>query len=188
MVAMPNLMTAAQLASLDIPHKRTELVRGRLMVSEPPGIRHGDVVARVTLELGLFVREASRGLQGPIGRVFAGDAGFWIERDPDTVRGPDVAFVSSHRLPSELPAGFATFAPSLAVEVLSPSDRAGKVLTKVADWLNAGAELVWVIDPERRLARVYRADGSETMCDASSSLQGEGVLPGFVLPLTELFD
>src|SRR3989441_1852863 len=75
-------------------------------------------------------------------------------------------------------------APDLVVEVLSPSDRPGEVLAKVADWLSAGTSLVWVIDPERRLARVYRHDGSETLVSANETLDGEDVVEEFSCPLT----
>jgi Uma2 family endonuclease len=72
------------------------------------------------------------------------------------------------------------------VEVLSPWDRPGAVLAKVADWLSAGTQLVWVVDPERRLARVYRDDGSETIVTADGALDGEGVLPGFACPVASI--
>ncbi|MBC7897595.1 MAG: Uma2 family endonuclease [Cytophagaceae bacterium] len=188
MVSLPKPMTAEQLSSLDLPDQRAELVRGHLIVSEPPGFQHGDVTARVTYALSSWLREASRSSPTPLGRIVAGDSGFWIERSPDTVRAPDVAFVRQARLPAVVPVGFAQFAPNLVVEVLSPSDRAGKVLEKVADWLKAGTELVWVIDPDRRVARAYRADGSTSTLDASRSLEGDGVLPGLTLPLIDLFD
>jgi Uma2 family endonuclease len=68
------------------------------------------------------------------------------------------------------------------VEVLSPDDHPGEVLAKVGDWLNAGVALVWVVDPIRRLARVYRTDGTETSIDTTGRLEGEAVLPGFVAP------
>jgi Uma2 family endonuclease len=79
--------------------------------------------------------------------------------------------------------GFADVAPDLAVEVLSPGDRPGDILAKVADWLSAGTRLVWVVDPLRRVARVYRQDGSETIVPADRALEGEEVLPGFACPL-----
>ena len=72
------------------------------------------------------------------------------------------------------------------VEVLSHTDRPGKVLAKVGDWLDAAARLVWVIDPERRLARVYRADGTESMLDEPSQLLGEDVLPDFSCTLAAI--
>ena len=74
------------------------------------------------------------------------------------------------------------------VEVLSPSDRAGYVLAKVGDWLNAGAALVWIVDPVRRNARVYRADGSEAILGPDDSLDGEDVLPGFSVTVAAMID
>ncbi len=95
------------------------------------------------------------------------------------VREPDIAFISRERLPDPVPAGFLDLAPDLAVEVLSPDDRPGAVLQKVADWLSAGVRLVWVVDPVRRLARVYRHDGTQAVAPADGMLDGEDVLPGF---------
>ena len=97
----------------------------------------------------------------------------------ELVRGPDIAFVRAERLPQPIPSAFLEFAPDLVVEVLSPQDRAGEVLAKVADWLDAGARLVWVVDPERRVARVYRQDGTEDVISNDGALMGEDVLPGF---------
>ena len=82
---------------------------------------------------------------------------------PDTVRGADIAFVSWERLPQRSPGGFPSLGPDLVVEILSPGDRPGETLAKVADWLSAGTRLVWVIDAERRLARIHRQDGSESI-------------------------
>lgn len=108
-----------------------------------------------------------------------GDTTFKLRSAPDTVRGPDIAFISSARLPDPRPVGCAALTPDLAVEVVSPTDRAGEVLAKVADWLNAGTRLVWVIDPERQIARAYRADGSLALVTADESLDGEDVVQGF---------
>jgi len=114
------------------------------------------------------------------------ESGFKLASDPDTVRGPDVAFISQSRLPEPEPVGYPAFAPDLVVEILSLGDRPGEVLGKVADWLSAGTRLVWVVDPERRLARVYRADGAEAILNAARPLQGEDVVPGFVCPLATI--
>jgi Uma2 family endonuclease len=76
--------------------------------------------------------------------------------------------------------------PELVVEVLSPGDRPGEVLAKVADWLNGGARLVWIVDPERRLGRVHRQDGSVTLLAESETLDGEDVVPGFSCPLATI--
>jgi Uma2 family endonuclease len=166
-------MTAEELLELSIPDKRVELVRGRLVVREPPGIQHGDVLVQVAVALANYVKAHV------LGRVVGGDPGFTLARNPDTVRGPDVAFISSARLPNPLPRAFAEFAPDLAVEVLSPDDRRREVREKVDDYLKAGSRLVWVIDPIRRRATVYRADGTEALLGENDVLLGEDVLPGF---------
>lgn len=173
-------LTAEELLGLYLPNKRSELVRGVLAVREPAGGRHGDLAMRLTLAIGTHVK--TRGL----GWVFAAETGFTLARNPDTVRAPDVAFVRQNRLSAPLPKGYAELAPDLVVEVLSPDDRPGKVLAKVADWLTAGTLLVWVVDPERRQARVYRADGTQAIVGADGVLEGEDVLPGFVCPLAEV--
>src|SRR6266702_923945 len=136
----PTQMTAEELLNASIPNKRTELVRGVLVVREPPGGRHGSVTMKLALRIGNYVERTGGG------QVFAAETGFTLSRGPDTV-----------------PVGFPDLAPDLVVEVLSPGDRAGEILAKVADWLSAGTRLVWVVDPERRLARIYRHDGSETI-------------------------
>lgn len=175
------LMSADELLHLHLPGKRTELVRGVLVVREPAGARHGRIAADVAWRLRTHV-EGTGG-----GDVYAAETGFTLTRDPDTVRAPDVAFVRKERLPAPEPAGFPDFAPDLAVEILSPGDRPGELLSKVADWLTAGTRLVWVIDPERRIARVFRADGSEASIPQGQALDGEDVTPGFVLELDPLF-
>src|SRR5262245_35296855 len=168
------LMTADELLQLNLPDKRTELVRGVLVVREPAGGRHGRVAMEIALRLGSHIKTHA------LGHVYAAETGFTLFRNPDTVRAPDVAFVSSDRLTDPEPTGFFAIAPDLAVEVLSPGDRPGEVLAKVADWLSAGTRLVWVVDPERRLARVYRRDGTEALVSADGVLEGEDVVPGLV--------
>lgn len=187
---VPMVMTADELLMLRMPDKRTELVRGRLVVREPAGFWHGDVAARVLVAISNYLAadRRSQALGVARGRVVAAETGFTLQRNPDTVRAPDVAYICAERLPSGAHVGFADFAPDLAVEVLSPSDRPGEVLAKVADWLTAGTALVWTIDPERRRARVYRADGSDTMLHAADHLDGEDVLPGFRASVSELVD
>mgnify|MGYP001478775948 FL=1 len=169
----PGLLTADELLRTHLPNKQVELVRGILVVREPPGYRHGDVTARITKAL-MDVVDA-RGL----GRVLAAETGFKLSADPDTVRAPDVAFVSRERVPNPAPLGYPALAPDLVIEVLSPGDRPGETLAKVGDWLTAGSRLVWVVDPGRREARVYRQDGSEMLLTERDVLNGEDVVPGF---------
>ena len=91
-------------------------------------------------------------------------------------------------MPSRISDTYLELAPDLVVEVLSPGDRPGEVLAKVADWLSAGSQLVWVIDPDRRLARVYRQDGTEVTIGQGGELEGENVLPGFTCPLAAILE
>jgi len=174
-------LTADELLQLRLPGKCTELIRGVLVVREPAGYRHGEVAARLATLLANHVNA------GNLGRVLAAETGFVLARDPDTVRAPDVAFIRRERLPDPAPRGYAELAPDLVVEVLSPDDRPGAVLAKVADWLNAGSRLVWVVDPERREARVYRADGRESLVSEGGVLEGEDVVPGFACDLGSVF-
>ena len=174
------LLTVEQLARLEIPNKRAELVRGVLVVREPAGYTHGRVAMNVAVKLGVHVERTQAG------QLFAAETGFTLARQPDTVRAPDVAFVRRERLLDPATRGFPDLAPDLVVEVLSPDDRPGEVLAKVADWLSAGTRLVWVIDPERSDARVYRQDGSIAVLRESDALDGEGVLPGFTCPLKDV--
>ncbi|UCF21548.1 MAG: Uma2 family endonuclease [Gemmatimonadota bacterium] len=177
MTATDKLMTADELAATSIPDKQVELVRGRLLVREPPGTRHGAVSANLAFELGAFVRKED------LGQVFAQDTGFKIASDPDTVRGPDVAFVARERLDRIPDRGYAELAPDLVVEFLSPDDRPGDVLAKIGEYLAAGTRTAWLIDPRRREARVFRADGSVSVIGEDTALDGEDVLPGFSCPL-----
>ena len=173
-------MTSEELAMNPIANKRTELVRGRLVVREPARWRHGVVAARVLVAISTYLDEH------PIGTVAAAETGFTLQRGPDTVRAPDVAYLRADRVPREEVVGFDEVAPDLAVEVLSPGDRAGRLRTKVRDWLTAGTLLVWVIDPRRQHAHVHRLDGTTDTVRLPDSLDGEGVLPGFCLPLAKV--
>src|SRR6059058_4807360 len=175
-----TVQTADDLLRFRMPGKTAELLRGVLVVREPPSTSHGGRAALLTARLGTFVEHAG------LGEVFAQDTGFKIEHDPDTVRAPDVAFVARDRvaqIPSE---GYAEVAPDLVVEILSPADRPGEVLEKVGQWLSAGSRLVWVLDAARQHARVYRADGTVSIVGPDDELDGEGVVPGFRSPLREI--
>lgn len=176
-----DVVTAEELLRLNIRNKRAELVRGKLRVREPAGNQHGYVALRIAAAMLAFV-DTHR-----LGRVYAAETGFVLRRDPDTVRAPGAAFVSSARLPVEPTRGYLDGAPDLAVEVLSLEDRPGEVLAKVGEWLDGGARLVWVIAPEHRSARVYRADGTEAQLGSTDALEGESVLPGFTQSVGALF-
>jgi Uma2 family endonuclease len=173
-------MTAEELLKTQIPDKRTELIEGVLLVREPGGYTHGRVTMNLAARLGAHVE------RNPAGQLLAGETGFTLSRGPDTVRAADIAYVRQDRLPHPETTGFLEFAPDLVVEVLNPDDRPRQIQEKVGQWLNAGALLVWVVDPRRQTTHVYRADGTEEFVGPEGSLNGEEVLPGFVCPLKNI--
>ncbi len=173
-------LTAAEVERISLPGKFVELVRGQLVVREPPGTRHGTIAATLAYYLSDFVRRHGLGI------ICAQDTGFKIASDPDTVRAPDVAFVAQERVSQIRERGYAELAPDLLAEILSPDDRPAEVLAKVADWLAAGTRLVWVIDPERQETRVYRRDGGLSVLLGDGLLDGEDVLPGFTCLLGDV--
>ncbi len=181
-MASSTLLTADDLARLDddgLPH---ELVRGVLRLVTPAFSEHGSVVMRVSWGLSQHVYPRR------LGELFDGATGFLLERDPDTVLCPDVAFVASRRLPPEgLGRSFLELAPDLAVEVLSKSNRPREVRDKVADYLRLGVRCVWVVDPAKRLVRIHTADGAEDLVGEDGILEGGEILPGFRCPVASLF-
>jgi Uma2 family endonuclease len=144
----------------------------------PTGGQHGQLAMEIGHHLANFV--SHRG----VGTVLAAETGFVLSREPDTVRAPDAAFVRSGR---EIGEAFIEGAPELAVEVLSPSDRPGYIREKVAEWLEAGAEAVWVLDPRKQTAEIHVAARPPQLLGIEDTLQGGDVLPGFELPMTKLF-
>ena len=179
------LVTGDELADLSARlsalGKRTELVRGDLVVMAPAGGRHGQVAHTLALLVGIHVRDRD------LGRVFAAETGFVLRRNPDTVRAPDVAFVAGERLGTETPAGFLEMAPALAVEVVSPGDSSAAVRDKVQDWLAAGTRLVWVAYPETRSVVVHRQGHAAETFSEEVTLHGGPVITDFAAAVRELF-
>jgi Uma2 family endonuclease len=176
------LLTAEDVERISLPGKQVELVRGRLIIREPPGTRHGVIAAKLAYLLSDFVYTHKLGI------VAAQDTGFKIGGEPDTVRAPDVAFVSREREDQIPVRGYASIAPDLLAEILSPDDAPADVLAKLADWLAAGVRVVWLVDPRRREIHVYRQDGTLSLLHDQDSVDGEGVLPGFSCPVARIFE
>ncbi len=162
--------------------KRTELVKGDLVVMAPAGGRHGYVAHRIGLFIGNHVLERN------LGRVFAAETGFLLQRDPDTVRAPDVSYVAYGRLAEdEPPSGYMELAPDLAVEVVSPNDSHAAIRGKVQDWLEAGTQLVWVVYPDSRSVTVYSPAVSLQELEDTDILSGAPALPDFTMAVRDLF-
>ena len=177
-----KLMTAEEFAALPEPlnGSQQELVKGEVVIMPPPQARHGILCSRIDRRLGIYVEENN------LGWTTSNDTGVILERDPDTVRGPDVAFWSIARQP-ELPAGYFEIPPDIAVEVLSPTDRRRDVREKIREYITLGVRLVWLIDPETRTVTVYPGTIRGTELDESDTLDGGEVLPGFTVPVSYLF-
>ena len=177
-----GLLTAADLLRLDAEGVRGELIRGVLCKTMAAGQRHGKIVVNLSALLWSFV--TPRGAD----TLVASDSGVWLERDPDTVREPDIAFTSVERLPlGEDLAGYAEAVPDLVVEVASPTDSRAAVHDKAHMWLGHGVRLVWVVHPEARSVDVYWPDQATQTISGEGALDGLDVLPGFSCPLDAVF-
>lgn len=182
MSTVTKLITAAELLAMPKQDRLYELVQGELHMMAPAGGEHGMVEATLLALLHAFATPRK------LGRVLPGDTGFILALNPDTVRSPDVAFISHERLVgNERPEGFFAVAPDLAVEIVSPSDRTYELDEKVQTWLQAGTRLVWVINPKPRTITVYAADQRPIILRAADQLDGGDVLPGFTIRVADLF-
>ena len=174
-----KLMTADELLTMPRGYGRLhELVKGELITMSPAGSGHGVVCSRLFLSLANYVA-AHR-----LGQVLPADTGFVLARNPDTVRAPDVAFVATQRMVKT--EKYFPGAPDVAAEVLSPNDRSSEVEAKVSEYLAAGTHMVIVIDPGNQTAKVTTANGT-TRLTLNDTLDGADVVPGWNLPLRELF-
>ena len=179
---MPRLMTAEEFAmTLHDDDMRRELVNGEVTeLTPPPGQIHGETQLKTGVVLYRFVEP--RGL----GRVST-ETGYRIAANPDTVRAPDVAFVSADRLPDgDLP-GYLPFAPDIAVEVVSRSDTPSAARARALMWLDAGCPLVWMLFPESRSITIYRPNGDFFTLGEDDVLDAAPGLDGFSVKLSELF-
>ncbi|MCA8954269.1 MAG: Uma2 family endonuclease [Planctomycetes bacterium] len=159
---------------------RHELVRGELRSMSAAGWWHGLVVGWVHGQLDKLLAGNRTGF------LFGAETGFVLARNPDTVRAPDVAFVTAARIPP-LDRGFFEGPPDLAIEVTSPSDSFATVHEKALAWLDHGTPLVWVVEPKAGTVSVYRARDDVRILAAGDTLTGDDVLPGLALPVAELF-
>ncbi|MFH1267853.1 MAG: Uma2 family endonuclease [Planctomycetota bacterium] len=175
-------VTADQLLLMPDDGYRYELVAGELRKMVPAGWRHGAVGGNLHSLLGYHVMEHN------LGRVLGADPGFLLSRDPDTVRAPDIAFISRKRLEGEVPKeAFWPGAPDLAVEVVSPGDTTGEVDEKVKSWLDAGARIVWVVNPKWQSVTVYRSATDIKTLTENQKLTGEDLVPGFSCRVGDIF-
>ena len=178
-----KLLTADDLLRLYSEGVRGELIRGVLHETMASGEEHGEIVMNLGIILGGFVKPRR------LGRLVASDVGVRLERDPDTVREPDLAFVSAEKRPLGVRnTGYLEVVPDLVVEIVSPSGRPADVVEKARMWLSYDAGLVWVVYPETRTVGVHRPDAPEVMLEEEDTLEGGSSLRGFRCVVRDIFE
>lgn len=176
------LVTAEDLLRMPDDGMRYELVGGELRKMAPAGHIHGKVAMNISTPLDQYVRAHH------LGTVYAAETGFKLASNPDTVRAPDAAFIRRQRVEEVGDIeGYWPGGPDLVVEVISPSDTYSEVEEKVLEWLEAGAHMVVVVNPRRRVATVYRSLTDIAILRETDVLEGGDVVPGWVMPLSEVF-
>lgn len=175
--------TAADLHALVDDEKRYELVRGDLFMMSPASPVQGRYASRMDRALGIYVDEHD------LGEVYTAEPGFELESEPEqTVRAPDVAFVSKERIPpDDEQSGFWAIAPDLAVEIISPSETASQIQGKMQDYLTAGVRLIWLVYPASKTVVEYRSATQIRHLTIEENLEGGEVIPGFKYSLQQLF-
>jgi len=181
MATQLRTMTADELWAMPEDGMRRELVAGELREMSPVGERHGDAVQNISRSLDAHVHTRRLGRVRP-------EIGYLLESDPDTLRAPDLSFVRADRLSADGPApGFFRGAPDLAIEVVSPHDRYSEVRAKVREYLAAGTAMVVVVDPEDRTVAVYRPGRDPLDLTEVDVIDGDDVVPGWKLPVRDIF-
>ena len=160
---------------------RTELIKGEIVYMSPTGYPHADYEGNFYAALRSFVR------QNKLGRVFVGEVGIYTGRNPDTVRAADAAFVSRQRMAQVKSRSYLDVAPELVVEVMSPDDRWHDLMDKLDEYFAIGVQLIWVADPRQQQVYVYRSVTDVQRLSAADTLTGGEVLPGFSVPVADLF-
>lgn len=175
-------MTAEELLTLPEDDHKYELLDGVLVKMSPPGGMHGHALVKTSYLLLGFVETHGLGV------VLGGDPGVILRRNPDRVRAPDVCFIARDRIPaSGIPSGYLEIVPDFIIEINSPNDRPAEVQEKAREWIEAGARLVWTMDPATISVRAYQADGSVRMYVDAGIIDAAPVLSGFRTAVRELF-
>lgn len=178
-----HLIDAEEYLRIPDDGRLTELVRGKVVEMNRPFTSYGYFCGQVAFLLTQHVKQHN------LGRIVTNDAGVVTQRDPDTVRGPDVAYYSYQRIPrGPVPTGYWSASPELAIEVRSPDDRWKDIHQKTAEYLNADVLTVAVIDPESQRVHLFFADRASVVLNASDVLTVSDILPGFAVPVNHLFE
>ena len=178
-----SLLTAEDLLAMPHGEGRYELVCGELLTMSPASFEHGLITMELAASLQTFVKK------NKLGRVFAAETGFLIQQNPDTVRAPDIAFVTTQKFSrSARKTGYWPGVPDLAVEVVSPNDLWTNVQSKALMWIEAGTSLVWIVDPRQKQITVFESLDKITAFKSDQTLKAPDLLPGFSLLVGEIFE
>ena len=181
--AKSKLLTAEDLLRLSSQGVKGELIRGVLCETVATGEEHGHIAGIFITFLNIHIRPRK------LGRTGGTDVGVLIRRKPDTVREPDVYYVSAERLPLEVRVqGYLEVVPELVVEIVSPSDSEQAVNEKTTMWLDHGVSMVLEVRPALRAVMVYRPGVPSATLTGDDVLDCGDVLPGFTMPLREIFE
>jgi Uma2 family endonuclease len=182
MATTARLVTADELLRMPGDGKFFELVRGELRQLSPAYWSHSALEARLVAALVTYVSEHT------LGQVTTSDGGYLLASGPDTVRAPDVAFVSAERIPPDGAAkGFFPGGPDLAAEILSPSNTVREIDERIDDFFAAGTRLLWVVHPRKHTVTVYAPNRPPRLLTEHDVLDGEDVVPGFRYELAKLW-
>jgi Uma2 family endonuclease len=183
-MTVKQLVTAEQFWEMpDIPGRQLELVEGEIVEMPTPGVIHNLIVSLLHHLLYTFAAERDLGL------VFGDNTSYLLSQAPDTMRIPDVSLVLWEHVPEDgVPERFWSIPPDLAIEVVSPSDRASDVHDKVYEYLASGTQLVWVLWPTTRSVTVFGKGSANGEFGVDAELDGGDVLPGFRVRVTDLFN
>lgn len=181
-MSIAQLTTADDLLRMPDDGFRYELINGELHQTAPAGEEHGSAAMSVGGSLHAYVRAHN------LGKVYAAETGFRLATDPDTVRAPDVAFITRERIEATgIAKGYREGAPDLVVEVISPNDLYTEVDEKVTEWLQAGTRMVVVVNPRKRSITVYRSTSDIRILSENDTFDGGDVVPGWTLPVQDIF-
>lgn len=181
--AVQRPLSAAEYAQLPDRGVPSELVRGRIVDMNVPAPRHGEICANITSLINPFVRGKS------MGRIVCNDGGILTERDPDTVRGGDVAYYSYNRVPQgPMPSDYLDVVPEAVFEVRSPTERWPRLITKAGEYLEAGVTVVCLLDQVSETVQIYRADELPRTLDADDELHLPDILGDLRVPVGRFFE
>jgi Uma2 family endonuclease len=159
-----------------------ELVRGRIVPMSPLGDEHGGIEATITAVVRAFVQQHN------LGKVRSGETGIYTARNPDTVRGADVLYISHERYARRQSQSYLDVAPDLVVEILSPGNTTAEMAEKLQEYFSIGVRMVWVVDPRKRTIGVYRTPTDVQVLHEGETIHGQEVLPGFAAPVAALLE